>query len=219
MKKNDLKNIKFFFNAYSQKFDEIYDTKTGTSSFFRIIVNMIFRKAMRTRYILALSVVKKIKKKLCIIDIGCGPGRYAHDLAKLGHYVTAIDISNDMISIAKKKNLIFKKKINFIVGDYLLRKFAKKFDYAILNGFFDYVKEPDLVFKKLKKDCKFFAASFPKLYHWLTPQRKIRYVLKNCPLYFYSKRKIEMKLEMAGIKKYKILDNGREYFVVGYCSK
>ena len=61
--------------------------------------------------------------------------------------------------------------------------------------------------------------SFPKLYHWLTPQRKIRYVLRNCPLYFYTKNKIKINLKIAGIKKYKILDNGREYFVIGYCSK
>jgi 2-polyprenyl-3-methyl-5-hydroxy-6-metoxy-1,4-benzoquinol methylase len=174
---------------------------------------------MKTRYTLVLNEIKKIKKKLNIIDVGCGPGRYVYDLAKYGHNITGIDISTDMINIAKKKNLIFKKKTNFIVGNYYYKKFNQKFDYAILNGFFDYIKKPEIIFKKLKKECKIFLCSFPKLYHWLTPQRKIRYVLRNCPLYFYTKKKIKIKLKIAGIKKYKILDNGREYFVIGYCSK
>ena len=219
MKKTDSKNTKFFFDNYSKKFDEIYDTTTNSNSFLKIIVNETFRKSMKTRYVLALNEVKKIKKKLSIIDIGCGPGRYVYDLAKLGHNVTGIDISSDMINIAKKKNLIFKKKTNFILGNYLYTKFNQKFDYAILNGFFDYIKKPEVVFKKLKKDCKMFVCSFPKLYHWLTPQRKIRYILRNCPLYFYTKKKIETKLKITGIKEYRILDNNREYFVIGYCCK
>jgi SAM-dependent methyltransferase len=219
MKKSDLKNTQVFFDSYSKKFDEIYDTKTNRYSFLKILINEFLRKSMKTRYILALREAKKLKKKLDIIDIGCGPGRYANDLAISGHNVTGIDISRDMINIAKEKNYTLKNKTNFIVGDYLKKDFAKKFDYAILNGFFDYVEEPEIVFKKLKKDCKIFVCSFPKLYNWLTPQRKIRYVLRNCPLYFYTKRKIEKKLKLAGIKKYKFLDNDREYFVIGYCSK
>ena len=219
MKKSDLKNTQVFFDSYSKKFDEIYDTKTNRYSFLKILINEFLRKSMKTRYILALREAKKLKKKLDIIDIGCGPGRYANDLAISGHHVTGIDISRDMINIAKEKNYTFKNKTNFIVGDYLKKNFAKKFDYAILNGFFDYVEEPEIVFKKLKKDCKIFVCSFPKLYNWLTPQRKIRYVLRNCPLYFYTKGKIEKKLKLAGIKKYKFLDNDREYFVIGYCSK
>ena len=63
MKKKDLKNIKFFFDNYSKKFDEIYDTKTNSKSYFKIIINEIFRKSMKTRYILALNEVKKIRKK------------------------------------------------------------------------------------------------------------------------------------------------------------
>lgn len=216
--KSDTKNAQIFFDGYSKKFDEIYDTKTNKYSFLKILVNESLRKSMKTRYVLALNEAKKLKKKLNIIDIGCGPGRYVFDLANEGHTLTGIDISRDMIKIAKKKNLIHKKKTNFIVGDYLNKNFKKKFDYAILNGFFDYIEEPDVVFKKLKKDCNIFVGSFPKLYNWLTPQRKIRYVLRNCPLYFYTRKKIETKLEIAGIKKYKFIDNDREYFVIGYCS-
>ncbi len=33
MKKSDLKNTQVFFDSYSKKFDEIYDTKTNKYSF------------------------------------------------------------------------------------------------------------------------------------------------------------------------------------------
>ena len=62
MKKTDSKNTKFFFDNYSKKFDEIYDTTTNSNSFLKIIVNETFRKSMKTRYVLALNEVKKIKK-------------------------------------------------------------------------------------------------------------------------------------------------------------
>ena len=218
MKKSDLKKTENFFDSYSKKFDEIYDTKTNKYSFLKILINEFFRRSMKKRYILALNHIGQNKKKLNIIDIGCGPGRYANDLAISGHHVTGIDISRDMIKLAKKKNNSFKNNTNFIVGDYLKKKFSKKFHYAILNGFFDYIEKPELVFKKLKKDCEIFVCSFPKLYNWLTPQRKIRYILRNCPLYFYTRKKIERKLKIAGIKKYEFIDNDREYFVIGYCS-
>ena len=42
------------------------------------------------------------KEKLRILDIGCGPGFFTINLSKLGHDVTGIDISREMVIVAKE---------------------------------------------------------------------------------------------------------------------
>lgn len=44
-----------------------------------------------------------LKKKLDILEIGCGSGSHAIEFEKLGHNVVALDSSSNMISLAKKK--------------------------------------------------------------------------------------------------------------------
>lgn len=66
-----------------------------------------------------------------ILDGGCGTGGHAIPLAKRGYEVTGIDLSKEMISIAKEKASRNGTNVNFSVMD--LRKFElnKKFDAAI----------------------------------------------------------------------------------------
>jgi hypothetical protein len=82
-------------------------------------------------------------------------------------------------------------------------------------GFFDYIKEPVELIKKLKKDVtKEIYMSFPKKGGFLTWQRKLRYNMRNCPLYFYSKKSLTNILDQAGLQnKYTIKDLGRDFFV------
>ncbi|MEK6981980.1 MAG: class I SAM-dependent methyltransferase [Candidatus Micrarchaeota archaeon] len=73
-----------------------------------------------------------------ILDIACGSGNYSIYLAKLGFDVTAIDISEKAIKIAKEKAKVAEVKINFITGDFLEYSFEEKkfdfiFDYSIMH--------------------------------------------------------------------------------------
>ena len=68
MKKTDLFNTKNFFDSYSKKFDEIYDTRTNKYSFIRIFINEFLRRSMKSRYELALKEVNKFNKK-CLISL------------------------------------------------------------------------------------------------------------------------------------------------------
>ena len=38
-----------------------------------------------------------------VLDIACGSGGYSIELAKPGHNVTAVDIDNEMVTLAKQK--------------------------------------------------------------------------------------------------------------------
>lgn len=77
-----------------------------------------------------LNIIGK-RKKLNIVDIGAGTGRYSSFLADLGHNVNAIDLVQKNVSQIKEKNLnIATKK-----GDALNLKFKDEtFDVALLFG-------------------------------------------------------------------------------------
>lgn len=47
----------------------------------------------------------KYNKSLKILDVGCGTGRHAIELAKRGYIITGIDLSETQIARAKEKAL------------------------------------------------------------------------------------------------------------------
>ena len=64
-----------------------------------------------------------------ILNLGCGTGQHDFFLADAGYRVTGIDLSLEMINIAKNKNT--SSKCNFIHGDARNLKLGTKFDVVI----------------------------------------------------------------------------------------
>jgi hypothetical protein len=126
-------------------------------------------------------------------------------------------MAEGMIEIAKKRTAPYANsgKISFVLADYMEHQFNEKYDAAVLMGVFDYVKDSVGMLKKLQKDVsKEIYGSFPKAGGFLTWQRKVRYNMRNCPLYFYSKKSLVDILDEAGLQgKYTIKDLGRDFFV------
>ena len=72
-----------------------------------------------------------IKKTDKILDLGCGIGRHAIALAKLGYNVSGLDFSKDLIKIARDNAKKAGVKVNFFTGDMRNIKIIKKFDVVI----------------------------------------------------------------------------------------
>jgi len=62
-----------------------------------------------------------------ILDLGCGTGKHDALLAEKNYQLTGVDISENMIDIAKNEN----KKLDLKVGDVRNVNFKKKFDAVI----------------------------------------------------------------------------------------
>lgn len=67
-----------------------------------------------------------------ILNGGCGTGGHAIPLAKRGYEVTGIDLSEEMINIAKEKASKSGVNIDFNVMDLRELRFNKKFDACVL---------------------------------------------------------------------------------------
>jgi len=116
-------------------------------------------------------------KSLRILDVGCGTGRHAIELAKRGYDITGIDLSEKQIEKAREKAREQNLEIGFQQQDARDLPFDGEFDVAIMicEGGFPLMETDEMNFeilknvsKALKNDCKFIFTTlnglFP-LYH------------------------------------------------------
>ena len=119
---------------FEKQYSEIYDTLYSQKNYEKEL-DFIFNQINKNK--------KEIKD---ILELGCGTGEYTKLLLKKKYDVTAVDLSNSMMQIAKKK---LSKKVKLITEDMINLKLKKKFD--IVASFFDVVS----YFKK-KNDLNYF---------------------------------------------------------------
>ena len=67
-----------------------------------------------------------------ILDIGCGTGRHALELAKRGYTVTGIDLSKSQLKRAREKARAAEVNVIFEHGDARSLRFKNKFDAALI---------------------------------------------------------------------------------------
>lgn len=83
-------------------------------------------------------------EKLSVLDLGCGNGALAKELADRGHDVTGMDASEELLEIAKKKY----SGIRFIHGDAADFHTDKPFDVVFSNAVFHWIdkeKQADMI--------------------------------------------------------------------------
>ncbi len=81
-----------------------------------------------------------------VLDLGCGTGQYSIWLCKKGAGVTALDISDDMLSIARKKAEKEGCDIEFVKGNMEELKDIfpdRRFDMAMAVTSLEFLKEPE----------------------------------------------------------------------------
>jgi SAM-dependent methyltransferase len=69
-----------------------------------------------------------------LLDVPCGDGRHAVELAKRGHHVTAIDIAKDNAARAQRRAQASSVQIEFILGDMRALPESAPFDGAFCWG-------------------------------------------------------------------------------------
>jgi SAM-dependent methyltransferase len=95
-------------------------------------------------------------KSLKILDIGCGTGRHAIELAKRGYNVTGVDLSESQIARAREKAKEAGLMVDFQNADARALPFEDKFDLAIMlcEGGFSLMETDEMNFEILKNATK-----------------------------------------------------------------
>ena len=133
-------NRSIFSEDYSKSYDLIYKKKNYNDECKRIINFLKYKKNISN-----------------ILDLGCGTCSHSIILSKYGFNIDAIDRSEKMLEIAKKK--ISKKKINNIklIQADIENLALKNVQYDVILLLFNvlgYLEKPYLFFSNLKKYLK-----------------------------------------------------------------
>lgn len=154
-------SVQRHFDHVPKQWDAFYSHENR----FIHLINRLLRKGLYERYRLTFENCGDLSGAR-VLDIGCGTGRYSVECAKRGaSRIVGIDFTSSMIDFSRKiaQQMDVADKCEFICGDLLIYSFDETFDVVLALGFFDYIKNPELIFKKVAQlNPSKFLASFPK---------------------------------------------------------
>ncbi len=120
-----------------------------------------------------------------ILDIGCGAGFLANALATSGYSMTAVDLSNESLKVARKYDLT--GKVQYQLGDATQLDFAaRSFDTVTALDLLEHVEKPEEVIREASKVLKigglFFFHTFNRnfLSH-LIIIKLVEWMVRNTP--------------------------------------
>ncbi len=105
-------------------------------------------------------LLNEVKKQLPFgvgYDVGSGTGIFTRKLKKAGYKVTGVDISADMLAVAKELSVKENLNIDYILADMRSLKSLEKLDFiTAVNDGLNYVKQSDVkkVFTSFNKCLK-----------------------------------------------------------------
>lgn len=97
------------------------------------------------------------KSNLNILDVGGGQGQIALQLAQMGHSVDIVDVSADMLEVAKAKAKEFElTNVNFINEGVqaLPDVISQQYDLVLCHAVFEWLEQPQQAFAILQQLCK-----------------------------------------------------------------
>jgi len=154
------------------------------------------------------------------LDIGCGSGPYIAEALKHGAtHMVGIDPAAGMLALARSRleQLGQLEKVTLLEGYFPDICPRETFDFAIVMGVMDYVADPGSFLLRLRKVVNGTAAVSFSSTHWLrTPLRKVRYRLRNFPVYFYDEPLIcsfGKQASFSSTEVVKIQGAGQDYHV------
>jgi ubiquinone biosynthesis O-methyltransferase len=188
------------FDNVAESYDSWYDTKMG-EFVDRVETDLAFR-------------LFKIEPGMRILDIGCGTGNFSIKLAKMGCRVIGIDVSDEMLEIAKEKALKLGLEVEFHnMNVYDLKLKNEMFDGAFSMAAFEFIKEPkkaiDEIFRVVKKDGKILIGTINKDSKW--GELYLSEYFQNNTVFKYADFKVLDDLKELNTEN--IIDTGECLFV------
>jgi len=204
--------VQSYFQRRAKQFDSLYDENRWV-----FLINQFLRKGLYERVLKTLDEMKSASN-FTVLDVGCGSARNSALFVEAGaKRVVGIDVSDPMIELAK--DYVEKREVaercQFLSGDFHTYAFQEKFDFVVALGVFDYMPDPVHTLRRMVEVANGrVIASFPGVSPIRMPLRKVRYALRNCPLYFYDRKDLEKIAGEAGLNDHRIVPYASSGFLL-----
>jgi len=144
--------------------------------------------------------VDRVQKGDTVVDIGCGKGELAFDVAKKAKEVVGIDMKKS--SIAKAQRDYSAPNISYFVGDATKELGNKKFNVAILSNVLEHIQNRTTFLKSIKPLADIFLIRVPMINRdWITLYKKelgLEWRLDNTHETEYTLEQLQDELDQAG---------------------
>jgi ubiquinone/menaquinone biosynthesis C-methylase UbiE len=201
-------DVQDYFVRHASRFDSLY----GGDNMATRVFDQLFRKPMYERYRRTIEALGDAKGKT-YLDIGCGSGRYAINLARLGADVVGLDFSAAMLDLARiyANDEGVASKVKFIETDMnrWMDETKDHFDAAFAMGVFDYLDDPVATLRLMLRVADRAYMSIPAPEFPRAQLRRLRYKRQNCPVYFFTREQTDELVRKAGGKILRIEPLGR----------
>jgi len=133
---NQIERADPVFNQFSSSYDSWFDDPKG-SFIDRIETELAFR-------------LLQVEPGMKVLDIGCGTGNFSIKLAKMGCQVTGVDISDEMLRLARSKAGNQGLDIEFVCMDILGLAFADDSFHAVVSmAAFEFIPDVPKAFAEM----------------------------------------------------------------------
>lgn len=205
-----------FWNNEAAAFERIYTHRKSALANF---LDSVFRKDMYERFAFTIQNCEPVANRT-FLDVGCGNGLYTFELVRRGAAkVVGLDIAEVMVKLCEQQSAAknWADRCSFHHTDLLAFDGDDRFDVSFGIGLFDYIKDPLPVLKEMRRRTEDeVIASFPRLWTWRAPIRKVRLGIKGCGVVFYSASRIRKLMADAGFTKCSLTKVGKLYCVVAH---
>ena len=137
----------------------------------------------------AVIEMMELQKGDTLLDVGCGTGYFSHHFSQNGLRVFGLDISEDMLAIAKNRG----NGVLLVLGDAHRLPFPDKtFDITTAITTMEFTQHPGLVLQELFRVCKRIAVlGVLNKSSWLGWKRKLKSGTFFSQATFYSVRSLK----------------------------
>jgi len=124
-------------------------------------------------------------QKIRILDVGCGAGFLANELARHGYDVTGLDASEPTLEVARRHDST--RTVDYRCGDAYRMEFGNgTFDVACAMDFLEHVENPGQIVREISRVLKtgglFFFYTFNRnILAWLIVIKGVEWFISNTP--------------------------------------
>jgi magnesium protoporphyrin O-methyltransferase len=150
-----------------------------------------------------------------VLDIGCGPGRYAVALAERGAEVLGVDLSPAMLALARERaeGRGVSERCRFVEADFDGFQPDGRFDVVLQISVLEYRNDLRSDLARLHSLTREkVVVNVPRPHSWQTIVRRVRHRLRPSPpsLYVHSPASVAASLEALG---FEVVRSERGWFV------